>query len=81
MRYAYAARIQLYPEEAVVTFRDLPEAIAGGSTREDALAEAEGVLETAMWYRQKYGHDIPAPSAAELGEVLVSASPQRGHKD
>lgn len=75
MQYAYAAKLKDYPNEMVVRFRDLPEAIAGGSTRAEALLMAEGVLEAALWFRLKDGQDIPAPSAARRGEVMVPVKP------
>jgi antitoxin HicB len=75
MRYAYPGRLKTYPGEVVVTFRGLPEAVAGGATREEALANAAGVLRAALAFRLKDDKPIPIPSAARRGEVLVPVSP------
>jgi antitoxin HicB len=75
MQYAYPARPKDYANETVVRFRDLPEAIAGGANRAEALLIAEGVLEAALWFRLKEGQDIPAPSGARRGDVMVPVKP------
>jgi antitoxin HicB len=71
MQFAYPAKVKDYPGEALVQFRDLPEAIAGGADRAEALASAEEVLEAALWFRLKEGQHIPSPSAPRRGEVMV----------
>jgi antitoxin HicB len=75
MLYAYPARLKLHPAEVIVRFRDLPEAIAGGPTREKALAAAEGVLKAALWFRLKEAQKIPAPSAPKRSDVIVPVRP------
>jgi antitoxin HicB len=49
--------------EYLVTFRDVPEAIASGRTKEEALEIAAVALEVALAGRMKDGDDIPVPSA------------------
>ncbi len=71
MLYAYPARIKAIPGETVLQFRDLPEGIAGGATREAAIEAAEGVLQAALWFRLKEERKIPSPSPPKRGDVLV----------
>jgi antitoxin HicB len=75
MLYAYPARLRAYPTEVVIRFRDLPEAIAGGATRDKAIVAAEGVLQAALWFRLKEEQAIPEPSAPKRGEVMVPVRP------
>jgi antitoxin HicB len=73
MRFVYPAT--LTPDEAdggfVVTFRDWPEAITQGDTREAALAEAADCLEEAVAARIADGREIPLPSSALAGEYGI----------
>jgi len=54
-----------------VTFRDIPEAISQGDTREEALAEAAGALLTAMDFYFEDRKQVPLPSKLKAGEELV----------
>jgi antitoxin HicB len=56
----------------VVRFRDLPEAITQGDTRDEALNEAAGALEAAIEGRIMDGLSIPHPSKSKRGERLVA---------
>lgn len=68
----YPAQFKPAPEGGfVVTFRDIPEAIAQGDTLEEALHEAEDALVTAMEFYFEDRRTVPAPSAAQPGEHLV----------
>ena len=72
MIYAYPC--QLSSDEnggLVASFPDVPEAITGGSDRDEALAMAEDALATALagYVHEKW--DIPAPSEAADGQVPV----------
>lgn len=75
MRYVYPASLEEHPDTVLVRFRDLPEAVTEGKTREDALAEAVDCLDMALLFRVKEKARVPAPSRAERGEVAVPASP------
>ena len=73
MIYAYPC--QLTPDEEgglVAVFPDVPEAITGGSDLAQTLAMAEDALATALagYVHEKW--DIPAPSEAADGQVLVA---------
>ncbi len=70
MIYAYPC--QLSPDEnggLVASFPDVPEAITGGSDRDEALAMAEDALATGLagYVHEKW--DIPAPSEAADGQA------------
>ena len=80
MLYAYPARLKVYPSEAVITFRDLPEAIAGGADRDGAIIAAEGVLEAALWFRLKEDRRIPVPSVPKRGDVMIPVHPATAAK-
>ena len=72
MIYAYPC--QLSSDEnggLVASFPDVPEAITGGSDRDEALAMAADALATALagYVHEKW--DIPAPSEAADGQVPV----------
>ncbi len=58
----------------VVTFRDVPEAIAQGETIEEALVMAANALATAMDFYFEDRRPIPAPSEVENGEEPVALS-------
>ena len=73
MIYAYPC--QLTPDEEgglVAAFPDVPEAITGGRDLAETLAMAEDALATALagYVHEKW--DIPAPSEAADGQVLVA---------
>ena len=72
MIYAYPCH--LTPDEdggLAATFPDVPEAITGGRDRAETLAMAEDALATALagYVHEKW--DIPTPSEAAAGQVLV----------
>ncbi len=72
MLYAYPCK--LTPDEdggLVVTFPDVPEAITGGSDRNEALEMAEDALATALAGYVLAKRDIPAPGDATVGSAYV----------
>lgn len=74
---SYAARIAKDGDGFLVTFPDVPEAITGGSSREEAVANAVEALELALLTYAGEGRSIPEPAAArddELQPVPVSAA-------
>jgi len=54
-----------------VIFRDFPEAITQGDTKEECLTEAADCLEEALAARIDDNRDIPIPTDAEEGEVMI----------
>ena len=76
MDYAYPCA--LTPDEEgsfVVNFPDVPEAITGARTREESLLLAENALVAALSMYVDGDEDIPAPSAAGRGQVLITVPP------
>jgi antitoxin HicB len=57
-----------------VTFRDVPEAITEGDSREEALLRAEDALESALAMYVAAKEPLPAPSPANTGEASVPLS-------
>ena len=75
MQYVYPARLEQHKGTTIVSFRDLPEAVTEGRSRAAALSEATDCLDVALLFRLKERAQLPAPTAARRGEVLVAASP------
>ena len=72
---AYPATLTADPEEGfTVTFRDVPEAITEGDSREEAVLRAEDALESALAMYIAAGEPLPPPSKAEADEVMVPLS-------
>ena len=76
--------VTLTPDETddgfVVTFRDSPEAITQGETREDALAMALEALEVAMEFYFEDKRSVPMPSKLKRGELAVELPPSLSAK-
>jgi antitoxin HicB len=72
---AYPAALIPDPESGfTVTFRDVPEAITEGDTREEALLRAEDALESALAMHISANEPLLASSKAEPGEEMVPLS-------
>ncbi|HLY45251.1 MAG TPA: type II toxin-antitoxin system HicB family antitoxin [Stellaceae bacterium] len=72
---AYPASLMADPGGGfTVTFRDVPEAITEGDSREEALLRAEDALESALAMYVTAKEPLPAPSTAQAGEVMVPLS-------
>ena len=72
---AYPASLTPDPDGGfTATFRDVPEAITEGDSREDALLRAEDALESALAMYVMAKEPLPASSAAEPDEVIVPLS-------
>jgi antitoxin HicB len=57
-----------------VTFRDVPEAITEGDSRDEALLRAEDALESALAMYVAGKEPLPIPSPAQADEVMVPLS-------
>lgn len=76
MRYAYPCLLEADETGALTaTFRDVPEAITGGDTRQEALVMAADALAVALGGYVHDRRDIPAPTKPVNGETLVAVSP------
>lgn len=73
---AYPACLTPDPEAGgfTVTFRDVPEAITEGDSREEALLRAEDALESALAMYVAANEPLPTASSADPGEVMVPPS-------
>lgn len=68
----YPALFEAAPEGGfVVKFRDIPEAITQGDTRDEAVDTAVDVLTSAMDFYFEDRRAVPLPSPTQAGEVLV----------
>lgn len=66
---AYPAKLVRDGKAWLVTFRDVPEAITSGASREEAIELAADALRTAMEFYIEDGRETPVPSQA--AEVLI----------
>ena len=72
---AYPASLIPDPDGGfTVTFRDVPEAITEGDSREEALLRAEDALESALAMYVAAKEPLPLASNVGPGEVLVPLS-------
>ena len=67
----YPARLTKDGSNILVTFRDVPEAIAFGINKKEALERAVDALETGLSFYINSGKDWPEPSTVIDGEHLV----------
>ncbi len=72
----YPAKITRDGDGYVVTFRDLANIFAEGDTAEEALFNAQEVLDILLLDMVQDEIDIPEPSLCRKKEVLVSVSPE-----
>jgi len=68
---AYPARLQKTSLGYVASFRDIPEALTEGKTRQEAIEMAADALATAMDFYFEDRREVPPPSKTKRGEVLV----------
>ena len=58
--------------DVVLTFPDIPEAITGGGSREDALGLAQDCLSVALTFYLENNAQLPTPSRPKRGQVAIS---------
>ena len=72
---AYPASLMADPDGGfTVTFRDVPEAITEGDSREEALLRAEDALESALAMYIAANEPLPVASATRSGEAILPLS-------
>lgn len=76
----YPARITRDGDGYLVSFPDIPEALTGAPTEEEALEMAADALVTAMDFYFEDRRAVPEPSARKRGQVLVEVPPSIGAK-
>lgn len=67
----YPAKIEADGDGFMVSFRDIPEALTGADTQEEAQRLAADALLTAMDFYFEDGRAVPAASAPHRDEVLI----------
>ena len=73
--FDYRIHLEAQPEGGfVVTFPDVPEAIAQGEDEDEALLNAVNALETALSFYVDDRKQLPAPVKAAKGQNTVSPS-------
>ena len=68
---SYPARVARDGAGFMVSFVDIPEALTGAASREEALDMAADALTTAMDFYFEDRRPVPAPSKLKRGQVLV----------
>ena len=73
-RFAFPAKLTRDRESGgfTVSFRDLPEALTAGDGRPEALEQAADCLDETIAGRIADDEEIPIPSVAKRGEVVIS---------
>ena len=77
---SYPARLVRDGDGYMVSFPDIPEALTGAETREEAIEMAVDALTTAMDFYFEDRRPVPAPSLAKRGQVLIDLPPSVGVK-
>ncbi len=68
--YMYPAVFQLDGDMWTVTFPDIDNAFTSADSLEEAIIDAQAVLEDCMYFREEQNDDIPKPSRmSQLSEV------------
>lgn len=77
LRFSYPASVTTSDDGYVVTFRDVPEAVTGGATYDEALQAAVDALAVALDGYIESGQSIPQPTPRHIEEVVVTVPPVR----
>ena len=72
----YGAQIIPDGDGFLVTFRDIENAFTEGSSYEEAIFNAQEVLDLMLLDRLEKDDEIPLPSLFQQDEVAISASPE-----
>lgn len=73
--FAYPAEFQVTDGEVIVRFRDVPGALTGADSLDEARALAADALEEAVLAMLANDEAVPEPSAVQAGEELVALNP------
>ena len=77
---SYPARFVRDGEAYMVSFPDIPEALMGAASKEEALSMATDALATAMAFYFEDRRPVPFPSPTKRGQVLIELPPSIGAK-
>jgi len=72
LEFLYPAKIEEEDGFFTITFRDIPFALTDGKTYEEALQEAVDCFGEALTSCIVDNEDIPMPSPARPGEILIT---------
>jgi antitoxin HicB len=67
----YAAKLEVADDGVNVTFRDFEDVFTCGATVEEALANAEDVLNLMIEHYIEDGRELPEPTFPEIMEVMI----------
>lgn len=67
----YPAVVKPDGDSWLVTFPDIPEAISGGTTEDEAIVMAGDALQTALEFYFDDKREIPMPSKVKKGQVAI----------
>lgn len=77
---SYPARITRDGDGFMVSFPDIPEALTGAPSRDEAITMAADALTTAMDFYFEDRRPVPSPSAPKRGQVMIDLPPSVGAK-
>ena len=77
---SYPARLTRDDDGFMVSFPDIPEALTGAPSREEALGMAADALTTAIDFYFEDRRPVPAPSVPKRGQVMIDLPPSVGAK-
>lgn len=73
---SYGAQIQPDGAGYLVTFRDIENAFTYGETLDEAIFNAQEVLDLMLLDRLEKDEEIPMPSTLKNGEIVITPSPE-----
>ena len=73
---SYGAKIEPDGDGYLVTFRDIENAFTYGDTLDEAIFNAQEVLDLMLLDRLEKDEEIPVPSKLKNGEIVIAASPE-----
>ena len=73
---SYGAQIQPDGAGYLVTFRDINNAFTYGETLDEAIFNAQEVLDLMLLDRLEKDEEIPMPSKLKNGEIVITPSPE-----
>ncbi len=72
---SYGAQIQPDGDGYLVTFRDIENAFTYGETLDEAIFNAQEVLDLMLLDRLEKDEEIPMPSKLKNGEIVITPNP------
>ncbi len=77
IKLTYGAKIEADGDGFLVTFRDIENAFTGAATYQEAIFNAQEVLDLMLLDSLEKGGLIPLPTPLRHGEVPISVSSER----